>query len=220
MSTEIDTDNSEFDALVANAEREAAVEAAINSPKPVKWETPVPVPVKSAIQRARQVKFLQAFSESGNITAACKAIGVNVTTQRRWHEDPWYAGQFKDAVAAYQDVLQEEIHNRAVKGEQVPIIGRVAVAPGMVEDRIIGYKTVKSDILLMFHSKRHIPEYRDDYKPQKEEVAQVAESPLVRITLRLDMMDNRLNVAVPTGAIDVTPERALLPESTEPQDAQ
>ncbi len=79
-----------------------------------------------------------------------------------------------------------------------------------VEDRVIGHKIVKSDLLLMFHAKRHIPEFRDKYEAPKEEEKKVETiSPMTRITIRLDMIEGRKHEALPSvldRTIDVTPE--------------
>lgn len=214
MSTEISNPNAEFDALLKQA---------VESDKPVKWTSNIPIKAKDAIKRTRQVAFLKAFAEYGNLSKACKSVGINITTERQWRvsADPWYSQQFKDALAQYKDSIEQEIHNRAIVGEQVPIIGKVA-GPFGLEDKIIAYKTVKSDLLLMFHGKRHIPEYRDKYEAPKEEKSVESGSPMARITIRLDMMNKRQQVEIPSGAempvIDITPERQQLPESTENAD--
>lgn len=210
MSTEINSDNAEFDKLL---------EEAINSPAPVKWTETKVIKVRDAVKRTRQVAFLKAFAGCGTITGACKAIGINAVTEHNWRKsDPWYMAHFKDALQGYKDLIETEVHNRAITGEQVPIIGKVA-GPFGLEDKIIGYKTVKSDLLLMFHGKRHVMEYRDKYEPPKEDTKPVETgSPMARITIRLDMMSKRQQVEIPAGArelnaIGITPEVQQIPES-------
>lgn len=207
--------NAEFDEL-------AAQNAAVGCDKPIKWEMPAPPDVKktkAAITRTRQIAFLKAFAECGRIGTACKAVGINYTTQKAWHSDPWYVQHFKDAYQAYQEVIEQEIHNRAIVGEQVPIVGkRWNPAAGALEDEIIGHKTVKSDLLLMFHGKRHIPQYRDGYEPPKDDKVVPTESPIARILVRLEMIGERQRVHIPTDSemrvIDVTPEQPQLTEGT------
>ncbi len=110
------------------------------------------------------------------------------------------------------------MHVRAVDGIDEPIIGRVST-PGpfgmTTEDKIIGYKKKKSDLLLIFHAKRHIPEYRDKPPEVKDEKPTETGSPMARITVRLEMMSKRQQVEIPAGAdnshvIDVTPEQPQL----------
>ncbi len=204
MSTEESTEK-------LNADFDAMMQEAVNSEKPIVW-TPNPPAIKpgAALKRTRQIAFLKAFAECGTISRACRAIGINMATEQRWRNEPWYGVQFKDALQQYRDLIETEVHNRAIVGEQVPIIGKVAGPFGM-EDKIIGHKTVKSDLLLMFHGKRHIMEYRDKYEPPKEEKPQETGSPMARITIRLDMMSKRQQVEVPAGAelntIEITPEQ-------------
>lgn len=206
-----DDDNKAFDDLAAavaaenaateEAERSKIAAEAVTSEKPIKWIREPLIKPGAAIKRARQVAFLKEFARCGVVSRACKNIGINNTTERQWRNnsaDIWYAAQFKDALQAYRDLIEQEVHNRAIVGEQVPIIGKRPTAFGM-EDQIIGYKTVKSDLLLMFHGKRHIPEYRDKYEAPKEDIKPVdTGSPMARITVRLDMMSRRQQVEVPT----------------------
>lgn len=201
-------DNEEFDRLAE----------ALESPKAVDWTPPKPkemIKVRPAMMRTRQVAFLKAFSELGTISLACKAAGINQQTELKWRKsaDVWYQQQFKDALQSYRDQIENEVHNRAINGVEVPIIGKVQTPLGP-EDVIIGHKTVKSDLLLMFHAKRHVPEYRDKYEAPKENDKVVESvSPLTRITLQLDIMQERRKES--TTIIDITPERPALPETTE-----
>jgi hypothetical protein len=194
---------------------DAEAQKAITSDKPVRWNGATPMQTKQAITRIRQQQFLKAFAQCGNITAACKAIKINASTQRNWHNDPSYASQFKDAYQEYCDLIRGEIHNRAIVGEQVPIIGK-KMTPFGPEDTILGYKTVKSDILLMFHAKPHMPEYRDNYKEQVQETRPQSESPISRIMIRLDMIDSRQQVSLPAGngirVIDIQADQRQLTE--------
>lgn len=206
-------DNDEFDKLL--------LQSAIDSEAPVTWiDPPKPISSRDAIKRARQIVFLKAFAETGNISQVCKAIGINYTTQREWHKDSWYAKHFKDAYQQYQDRIELEVHNRAIVGEQVPIIGKVQTPFGP-EDRIIGYKTVKSENLLMFQAKRHIPEYRDKYEPKDEKPIDI-NSPMTRITVRLDMIAQRQQNALPLQekVIDVLPERGESERHVTPEPKQ
>lgn len=211
----IEDENEEFDQLAAEIEaNQDLIQTAINSNKPVTWKDPSPIKQSAAIKRTRQVKFLRALAQCGTISGASKLAGINANTQRAWHADPWYVSQFHDAMQQYQDAVSEEVHNRAMIGEEVPIIGKRATPFGM-EDAIIGHKRVKSDLLLMFHAKRHIPEYKEKYEPPKDESIQPQESPIARILVRLDMLGQRQDVAIPSRnggmtVIDITPDSGQL----------
>src|SRR3990167_10737618 len=192
-----------------------------NTDKPILWKDAMIQRANAGAKRIRQVAFLKALAQCGMVSKACKAIGINTETERQWRQsaDKWYTAQFKDALQFYRDSIEQEVHNRAIVGEQVPIIGRIQTPLGP-EDAIIGHKTVKSDLLLMFHAKRHIKEYNDKYDPKdKEEKPVEVVSPMARISIRLDMISERrqqsIEGIVESGSvIDVTPEAA--PESVAP----
>lgn len=193
-----DTDNEEFDKLASEL---------INSTVPINWNVPAVQSPKlglhagKAAKRVRQVRFLQALSEVGVISHAAKVAGINQVTEANWRKsgDAWYEQHFKDALQRYRDTVEVEVHNRAINGVEVPIIGRVQkqIATDVdgnpifaAEDAVIATKVVKSDLLLMFHAKKHIPEYRDKYEAPKEEAAD-AKGAQARITVRLEMIAAR-----------------------------
>src|SRR3990167_4481986 len=212
-------DNSEFDALVEQDQAQW-IQEAIDSPVPVKWMDAKPVKAAAGIKRMRQVSFLKAFVECGNISQACDATGINVKTQRYWHKDQWYVEQYKDAYRQYCDRIEQEVHNRAIVGEEIPIIGKVQTPFGP-EDKIIGHKRVKSDLLLMFHAKKHIPSYRDKFEQTEDKPVDTNNSPMARLLVRLDMISARQQAALPPQetVIDITPQKEL-PEMSTVDDVQ
>ena len=186
-----------------------------NTDKPILWKDAKIQRANAGAKRIRQVAFLKALAQCGMVSQACKAIGINTETERRWRQsaDKWYTAQFKDALQFYRDSIEQEVHNRAIVGEQVPIIGRIQTPLGP-EDAIIGHKTVKSDLLLMFHAKRHIREYKDEPGKEKDEKPVEVVSPMARISIRLDMISERkqqsIEGIVNSGdVIDITPEPAV-----------
>ncbi len=207
-----EADNAEFDALALEV---------INSEKALKWGKVEPTENHAlAIKRTRQVAFLKQLAALGTISHACKAAGINVRTESQWRtsNDSWYAAQFKEAMQEFRDLVEREVHVRAVDGIDEPIIGKVATAFGVAEDKIIGWKKKKSDLLLIFHAKRHIPEYRDKPPEVKDDKPMDTGSPMARITLRLDMMAKRQDAALPAGvtaAIDISPEQYQIAESSD-----
>lgn len=184
-----------------------------NTDKSIEWtdNSDSAKALATATKRRRQIKFLQAFQEGGTIRSACEATGLNSTTVRSWREnDEWFQKQYVEAEQNYRDLVEQEVHNRAIVGEQVPIVGKVATPAG-TEDQIIGYKTVKSDLLLMFHAKRHIREYRDKYTPDADNGNKpVRESPMVQINVLIDRIAEKVgmlplanNAQLPPATADV-----------------
>src|SRR3990167_6683449 len=110
-----DIENEEFDRLAAGL---------VESPVPIDWQVAVKPSAKVSVhaghasKRIRQVRFLKALSEVGVISAALEAAGVNHNTERQWRRsgDAWYEQQFKDALQKYRDVVETEVHNRAING--------------------------------------------------------------------------------------------------------
>lgn len=196
------------------------MDAIVGDPdKPIKWKTPEgPKPVKvesiaSAIKRKRQVVFLDVFRQCGVAKTAQDAAKINYQTRYNWiKNDPWFREQYKNALAEYREVIEMEIHDRAINGVKVPIIGKKQVEIGQdsdgnpifaAEDQQLTdadgnplFKIQKSDLLLMFHAKKHIPEYRDDYE-EPDEKPKGTESPMARITVRLEMIANRQQHGLP-----------------------
>ena len=195
MSDELE-DDIQFDPKQETAWNDAVE----NGNKPIKWHQPKPVHAGQAVKRTRQVIFLKALAEFGTLTQAAKVARVNAATHRKWLDaDPWFREQFKEALQNYRDLVAEEIHNRAIHGVEVPIIGKVQTELGP-EDAIIGHKTVKSDLLLMFHAKRVDPAYRDNHVQERTDDTPVETvSPLTRITITLDTMEQRRTIDITPG---------------------
>lgn len=203
LNDEFDAATREFD-LRAKEEQERISRVVENADKPIKWQNIKPMQASAAIKRSRQMVFLKALAEFGTLTQAAKVAKINPSTHRGWlDKDPWFREQFKDALQQYRDLVAEEIHNRAIHGVEVPIVGKVQTELGP-EDRIIGTKTVKSDLLLMFHAKRVDPSYRDDHQPVQDDKPVESVSPLTRITITLDTMESR-------RVITVGPDKQALP---------
>lgn len=210
-----DAGNTEFKQTDDTGFEQTDIARRISGNKPIKWASPAkPEHARKGIQRTRQVKFLCAYAKCGNLTKACEVAGINKRTEHEWRNstDTWYRENFKDAVQAYRDLIEGEVHQRAIDGIEVPIIGKVQTPLGP-EDQIIGHKTVKSDLLLMFQAKRHIPEFKDNFTPavRNEKPTETA-SPLARITVYIDMMADRNRDVIAGSAgrqnsniIDVTP---------------
>lgn len=92
--------------------------------------------------RHRKSAFLAAFAEGGNISAACRAIGMtNRTEVYRWQEhDDAFAAAFREAEIRAVDALEAEARRRAMGYDAVTV------------DKDGNEHTVTkfSDVLLMF----------------------------------------------------------------------
>jgi hypothetical protein len=98
--------------------------------------------------------FLEAFRECGNISRACRDIGMtNRTEVYKWQErDDQFAAAFRDAEVEAVDALEAEARRRAIGYEQV------------IVDKDGGehVTTRYSDVLLIFLLKGARPErYRE-----------------------------------------------------------
>jgi hypothetical protein len=102
---------------------------------------------QTAINKA---KFIEAFSATGNVSAAAKLAGVGRRTHYDWlKEDEAYKVAFADAVDEAADRLEVEARRRAVTGNVKPVFHK-GVQVGTVREY--------SDTLLIFLLKGARPE--------------------------------------------------------------
>lgn len=102
---------------------------------------------------ARKDAFLVSFAQHGIVTRACRDAGIDRSTVYVWKEhDETFLLRYNQALEEAKDALREEIRRRAVDGweEEVYQLGKYA-----------GSVHKYSDLLLMFHSKALMPEYRE-----------------------------------------------------------
>ncbi len=87
-------------------------------------------------------KALEIYAETGNQkSAAIKAGVVAKTIQREMGRDGAFKDAMEEAKAGYNAALEE-----------------------LLNDRVKAGNTNRSDLLLMFLMKKHIPEYRDKFE--------------------------------------------------------
>jgi hypothetical protein len=129
---------------------------------------------------AKQRAFLAAFALLGNPSAAARLSKVGRRSHYDWTADPAYAAAVSDAREEYCDSLRAEIRERALRGIAEPVIyqgqlqfepvrckttGRVKRykdgSPRLSKVPLVVFK--KSDVLLMFEAKKHMPEYREAF---------------------------------------------------------
>jgi len=107
--------------------------------------------------RAKCRLFLEHYATSANITASCKASGLNRGTVFYLREhDEAFQEAFQKAHDISVDALVAECRRRAIEGVTEPI-GWYKGKPG-------GYVQRFGDNLLMFMIKKEIPEYRDKWE--------------------------------------------------------
>lgn len=99
-----------------------------------------------------QNKFLAEYAKSGNLSRAARITKVERHLHYEWLADPRYAEAFTRAHAEFKEGLEEELNQRARIGELEPV---------WYQGQKVGTQRKKSDILLMFQMKKHIPDYRD-----------------------------------------------------------
>ena len=173
--------DNEEDAIQSDEDaiQQALAEQAVQSDKPIVWDVPSKpkkIDAGAGIKRKRQMAFLEAFKKYGNITQSREAAGISYTAYRNWHNtgEPWWRDRFKEAVQAFQDSIQAHVHDWAMNGMKVPIIGKVQVevAPGFFaseDQQLTGpdglplFKTVRSENITMFNAKRYVRDFRDKY---------------------------------------------------------
>lgn len=108
---------------------------------------------KKRPKKESQRLFLEAYADHANVMLAAKAAGVHRSTVYLWLEhDDDFSFAFNQAKEDARDTLRAEIYRRGVEGwdEDVYQVGKYA-----------GKVHKYSDVLLIFHSKMMMPEYRE-----------------------------------------------------------
>lgn len=103
-----------------------------------------------------QERYLDVLRRTGRKMDAARAAGIQYETARHYINKNIFqmADRVEEAMESYRDLVEAEIHRRAIEGVPTPIIG------GKDRDEIITYVQTYSDRLLEFHARRHISAYR------------------------------------------------------------
>lgn len=119
------------------------------------------------ITKYNKKKFLEKFAKSGNVSGACREVGISRQSIKIWLEkDPAFVEAYRLAEIEACDALEAEAHRRGAVGFTEPVFYQ-----GVQCGEVRKY----SDLLLMFLMKGRQPEkYRDNY--QKPSDASLAES--------------------------------------------
>lgn len=118
-----------------------------------------------------QCAFLAAYAETGTVSCAAKAAGIDRRNHGVWLTDPVYKRAFQSAVEEAADNLEREARRRAVEGVEEPT-GWYKGSPG-------GFVRKYSDVLLIFLLKGARPE---KYKDRVEQTG-------IQALLRVDPKD-------------------------------
>jgi len=118
--------------------------------------------------------FLVALARTGNVTMAARAAGVSrrhVMEVRK--RDTVFALAWEDAIEEAADLLEAEVHRRAVEGVDEPVYGRRYAQNEetgrsyQISDGQVGSIKRYSDTLLIFHLKGTRPQkYRDNVQQE------------------------------------------------------
>jgi hypothetical protein len=121
---------------------------------------------------AAQELFLQVFSSTAILTAACKQAGVSRNTVYEWLEkDEPFNLRYHQAELEAQDVVRAAIHRRGIEGVDEPVISQgrlvfineeVTLEDGtkVVRQRPLTVKKYSDTVLLRMAGAR-LPEYRE-----------------------------------------------------------
>ncbi len=125
-------------------------------PKPDKPDSRLPdLPDEANIlPHLKKKAFLEAYAKTGNVSTAAEASNIDRSYHYRWMlSDPKYPEAFESAKGQALEVIEAELHRRAVEGVEEPV-GWYQGKPGGTVKRY-------SDNLLMFMLKKLNPAYRD-----------------------------------------------------------
>lgn len=108
---------------------------------------------------------------------ACTAVGISYETFRLHRKnDPEFAKAVEEAKVHYKSMIEGTLNDRAINGWQEPVWGNVTQ---IVQDedgnvhketkqKIIGHVTKFDNKLLLELARRHVPEYRPQFKVEQK----------------------------------------------------
>ena len=106
-----------------------------------------------AVARGKRARFLKEFRKCGVVTHAATAAKIPVRSHYYWlKDDPAYKQQFEEATIEACEVVEREVHRRAVEG-----VERDVYQGG----KKVGTHTNYSDLLLIFLMKKLNAAFRD-----------------------------------------------------------
>lgn len=82
------------------------------------WDT---LPPHEQASGFRKMAFLKGFATTGIMKSGCDAAGVSRTAVKQWRELPWFEEAYQAALEEANDLIENELHRRAVHGVNEPI---------------------------------------------------------------------------------------------------
>ena len=116
--------------------------------------------MSEAERKSVQDAFLQTFSVTANVRAACMKVGIDRSTVYSWQEhDTEFSLRFKQAELDANDLIRAELFRRGVQGYEKPLVsmGRAIFD----SDGKPLTERVYSDNLLSLLAKSRMPEFRE-----------------------------------------------------------
>lgn len=111
---------------------------------------------KLVFDDAAKTLFLEQVSETGLLARSAKAVGFTGRfIKKELEKDQEFAEAFDEAMLEYQELLQREMHRRAVDGVEETVYFQGVPC---------GTKINYSDSLLTTLTKAKVPEFRDKQK--------------------------------------------------------
>lgn len=157
-----------YDASKANGEPnpEAAVHRANgDTPSAALWKTDrnymrnrptdpitgLKVAVRFTPERKRL--FLERLRETGLAKTCCLELGIAYTAvDAAKRNDPDFAAAYEEAWELYLESIEGEVRRRAFDGVDEPVF---------FKGKLVGWRTIKSDALLLALAKRHLRGFRE-----------------------------------------------------------
>lgn len=105
--------------------------------------------VKLSYDVAKRERFLSTLVETGSVRLSCKAIGISRMTAHRWRNaDEAFAREWELAKDMHVEAAMDKLAERAIIGVKRPIYQK---------GQLMGYETIYSDNLLIYHLERLSP---------------------------------------------------------------
>ena len=107
--------------------------------------------------RRKKLAYLAEVARTGNISEACRRVGVSRSFQKYWvAADPDFSALYEEAMDVYTDSLEREVDRRAFEGVNKGV---------WYQGKQVGKERVYSDSLAMFRLTAELPE---KYKHRQE----------------------------------------------------
>lgn len=163
-----------------------------------------------ALSDAWKPLYVEGWARYGNPTDAADFAGVSPATGRaRRQQDPAFDAECADAYQRFKDNLEREVLHRAIVGREKKVVTKSG------EVKSLGPEP--SDLMLIFAAKRHIPDFKDNYKPPENSASQANSQVIVNFLAHHDEA-NPSGVIVPFDQFSKRPDAALpAPAETDEQ---